>query len=267
MLYHVTVVADANPASSPSGIGHTRAMNSGELSPVPAGGAAACARMTDALRGNRTRWHRGEQQTVNMLRVLEIIRQQADIPGWLLTENCIKEFNRMVLDGIPEESYSAGDYKRRKNYLLDGRRRVVFSPPLPGECPPLVAELVQTVNRWIRERRAGSQVAPHPVRIAAIACSRLIAIHPFAQGNGRTARAVATMTLATFRYTPLPSDDDDKDAFPVKTLEWYFGQHLPDYYAGLSAARRGNWPIWIDIFDEAVQATMKGPLSAAYWVG
>jgi Fic family protein len=261
---HATAIADGNPADAPMRIGHTAGMSYGGLSLVPAGVEAARIRTTAEIRGNRARCHRGEQQTANMRRMLEIISRHADKPDWLLTENCIKEFNRIALDGIPRESYSAGDYKRCKNFLLDGHRRVVFTPPLPGKCAPLVAELVQTVNMWIQERRAGSLAALHPVRIAAIACSQLIAIHPFAQGNGRTSRGVATMTLATFGYTPLPSEGDDRRIAPVRTLEWYFDRNMSDYYAGLHAARRGNWPIWTDIFAEAVQATMKCPPGTTY---
>jgi Fic family protein len=249
-------------------IGYTAGMSYGGLSPVPAGVGAVRAGMTAEIRDSRARGrNRGEQQAANMRRMLEIILERADEPDWLLTENCIKEFNQIVLDRIPRESYSAGNYKRGKNFLLDGYRRVVFTPPLPGKCAPLVAELVRDVNRWIQERRAGSLAALHPVRIAAIACSQLITIHPFAQGNGRTARAVATMILATFGYTPLPLGGEDENTAPIRGLEWYFDRHLSDYYAGLHAARRGNWPIWIDIFAQAAQATMKCPMDMTYRPG
>jgi Fic family protein len=265
---HAVAVAAGNPADGPMRTGYPIGMDYDELDSVSAWEGTVLAGMMADVRDNQTRRHnRGERQAINMRRVLETIRQHAEAPDWLLTESSIKEFNRIVLDGIPRESYSAGDYKRRKNLLLDGCRRVVFTPPLPGECAPLVAELVQTVNRWIEERRADSPAALHPVRIAAIVCSQLIAIHPFAQGNGRTSRAVATMTLATFGYAPLPSERDDENTAPVKTLEWYFDKHLSDYYAGLHAARRGNWPIWIDIFAEAVHATMKCPLGMTYRAG
>jgi Fic family protein len=254
-------VAGDNMADAPIWAEAVARTDADVLSTAPEGSGGTRTGITDQVKDNGTRRrNRGEQQAVNMRQVLEFIRRHANESGWLLTENCIKELNQIVLDGIPRESYSAGDYKRHKNYLLDGRRRVVFIPPPPRECAPLVAELVQTVNRWIQDRRARSPTALHPVRIAAIACGQLIAIHPFAQGNGRTARAVATMILATFSYTPLPSDGDDEDAPAGKTVEWYFDQHLSDYYAGLHAARRGNWPIWMDIFAEAVEVTMKCPM-------
>jgi Fic family protein len=143
--------------------------------------------------------------------------------------------------------------------LLDGSRRVVYVPPKPTECEPLVDELIETVNAWIGQCRAGVASALPPICIAALACGRLIAIHPFAHGNGRTARAVATITLMTFGFRPLRAEHNDARATPVRTIEWYFDRHLSDYYAGLNAARRGNLPVWIDIFTEAVQATMEWP--------
>lgn len=207
------------------------------------------------------RHDRGERQAVNIRRALITIERRVAGRDWELTESSIRELNRVVLDGIPGESYSAGDYKRRQNWVLDGRLSVVFVPPPPGESQELVSELTRTVNREIAKYRTGSRDAWHPIRIAAIACGRLIAIHPFAHGNGRTSRAVATMILAAFGYAPRPSEHHDESTVPVKTLEWYFDQHPSDYYAGLQAARRGNWPIWLDVFAEAVQATMNCPVS------
>jgi Fic family protein len=203
--------------------------------------------------------NREEQQAINMRRVLEVIGQHADESDWLLTEDFIKDLNRIVLSGIPWESGGAGEYRPAGNFVIDGFQSVVFTPPPPDECPPLVADLVQHINNWIREHRGGSPGALHPVSIAAITCSRLIAIHPFANGNGRTARAAATTALMTFGYRPLPPSRDDGDSAPARTLEWYFDRHLSDYYAGLQTTYRGNWPIWVEIFAEAVQATMRSP--------
>jgi hypothetical protein len=203
--------------------------------------------------------NRGEQQAINMRRVLGVISQHADESGWLLTEDLIKDLNRIVLSGIPQESNGAGEYRSAGNFVIDGFQSVVFIPPRPDECPPLVADLVQHTNKWIRERRGGSPGTLHPVCIAAATCSRLIAIHPFANGNGRTARAAATMVLTAFGYRPLPPECGSNGSVPARTLEWYFDHHLSDYYAGLQTAYRQNWPIWIEIFAEAVQATMRCP--------
>jgi hypothetical protein len=67
------------------------------------------------------------------------------------------------------------------------------------------------------------------------------------------------MVLTTFGYRPLPPECNYEDSVPARTLEWYFDRHLSDYYAGLQTAYRENWPIWIEIFAEAVQATMRCP--------
>lgn len=194
-----------------------------------------------------------------MRNVLDMISRHADQPGWLLTESFVKELNRTVLAGILRESRGAGDYRHHQNFLLDGSRRIVFTPPHPDECAWLMAELIKAVNENIKRCRAGSPDAPDPIQIAAFACSELITIHPFGQGNGRTARAAANMILTTFGFAPLRFESGDTKPGPVKTLEWYFDRHLSEYYAGLAAARRGNWVMWEGIFTEAVQATMTHP--------
>jgi len=106
---------------------------------------------------------RGGQQHINMHRVLDMI-SRADRPGWLLTESFVKELNRTILAGILRESHGAGDYRQHQNFLLDGSRRIVFTPPPPDECARLMAELIENVNENIKRCRAGPPDAPDPTR-------------------------------------------------------------------------------------------------------
>lgn len=53
----------------------------------------------------------------------------------------------------------------------------------------------------------------HPVRVAAFAHHRFTQIHPFADGNGRTARLLASFVLVRGGHLPLIVTRDDRDDY------------------------------------------------------
>lgn len=94
--------------------------------------------------------------------------------GQPLSEGLIRELHRLVTRStLPEE---AGRY-RRGGVRIAGSRHV---PPPAWEVPALVRRMVEEYNR-----RRGKD---HPVALAAWLHWRLAFMHPFADGNGRTAR-------------------------------------------------------------------------------
>jgi Fic family protein len=103
-----------------------------------------------------------------------------------LTEAFVREVHRLVLKGTwPEE---AGRY-RRSGVVIAGSRH---APPPPALVSALVRDLVEEHNR--------SQA--HPVEKAAVLHWRLAYVHPFADGNGRTARLLMNFSLMRDGYPP-----------------------------------------------------------------
>jgi Fic family protein len=51
---------------------------------------------------------------------------------------------------------------------------------------------------WLKK----SEISTHPVGLAALAHFRLVSIHPFVEGNGRTARHVINLILMRAGYPP-----------------------------------------------------------------
>ena len=88
----------------------------------------------------------------------------------------------IVLEPVPR-----GEYKKFGNYglLHDGRKRL-YAPPerVPAE-----------VDRLTLEAASPALAAAHPVVHAAYLLYAVDAIHPFADGNGRAARAIASLPL------------------------------------------------------------------------
>jgi Fic family protein len=103
-----------------------------------------------------------------------------------LTESEILELHACILTGIQDAD--AGRYR-------DVRVRVVGSNrifPNPAKVPELVLEFVQYINT----------LEVHPVIRAGRAHFGLVHIHPFVDGNGRTARLLMNLLLIRAGYPP-----------------------------------------------------------------
>jgi len=116
-------------------------------------------------------------------------------------------------------------------------------------------DLVGQLNGMIREYRHFQELRHYPVVVAATACHGVNYIHPFPAGNGRTARATATLVLMGFGYLGIPKPSGG--VVPVRSLEWDFDQHLHDDDFGLKAADEGYGELWLTVFSKAVAETMR----------
>ena len=81
----------------------------------------------------------------------------------------------------------AGRFRNTQVYVGE------FTPPSAVDVPLMMEELVQ----WL-----GSEdvVSIHPIELAAIAHYRLVVIHPFHDGNGRTSRLLMNLILMQAGY-------------------------------------------------------------------
>ena len=71
-----------------------------------------------------------------------------------------------------------------------------FVPPKPEDVPALMLDLVN----WLNSHEAWSL---HPIEYASIAHYRLVYIHPFVDGNGRTSRLLMNLRLIQAGYPPV----------------------------------------------------------------
>jgi hypothetical protein len=127
-------------------------------------------------------------------RIVEFVGQFA--PGGLaaftLDRELLCELHAIAMDGEP----CAG--KIRTEDVQIGSAVVLFMPPRWQE----VEGHLQTMFEHIAS--AQSAAAPSALHVAAYALWRLCWIHPFDDGNGRTARAIAYALLCVGLGRPLP---------------------------------------------------------------
>ena len=105
-----------------------------------------------------------------------------------------------------------------------------FVPPSPVKVPYLIGELLDWIN---------VQDELNPIILAGIIHYEFVRIHPFVDGNGRTARALATLML-------LLNDFDIKGYF---SLDEYYNQDRQSYYAALQSADKSrDLTEWLEYF-------------------
>lgn len=123
-----------------------------------------------------------------------------------LTEYVIKSIHHLVLKNIDDES--AGRY-RMINVRISGSEHT----------PPhftVLSEKMEQLMEWYENNKDRL----HPVELAAQFHFRFVYIHPFADGNGRTARLLMNLILMKFGFPPaiVKAANDDRLRY-YETLE------------------------------------------------
>lgn len=142
---------------------------------------------------------------------MSFVLRRADDPSFRWTRELVVALHDRVLAG--RHSEGAGRLRTERPAFIVNQLtgKQVFLPP-PGE------EVPTYVDQLCARMEGGHQ---HPAMAAAWAHVALAAVHPFRDGNGRTARVSAS--LAMYR------GDFKRPEFT--SLEEWWGRHLHDYYA------------------------------------
>jgi Fic family protein len=127
---------------------------------------------------------RDEMEARNAEQVMRFVAKAIqEEPGLPLTEALIRQIHRLVTEGIDYLDNIPGKYRSHPV------RAGTYVPPRSGEdVERLMAEFI----RWFNE--GPPRAWPAPVR-AILAHFYVVSIHPFGDGNGRTARAVESLLL------------------------------------------------------------------------
>jgi Fic family protein len=128
-------------------------------------------------------------EKVNLDQAYELMSLLSEDKSTEIEEGIIRTMNSVILRNLPEyEARGRGKYRLGQNQVVDSvTHEVRYRPPPPEWVPELMKGFVQDVKRWMVE-------LPGPAA-AALTHFALISIHPFDNGNGRTARLLADMVL------------------------------------------------------------------------
>ncbi len=103
-----------------------------------------------------------------------------------ITEEVILKLHRLFYGGIDDEY--AGKYRDIQVFITG----TDYIPPKASDVPRLMKDFVEKLSEY--------KDAMHTVEYAAFAHRRLVDIHPFVDGNGRTARLLMNLILINKGY-------------------------------------------------------------------
>ena len=162
------------------------------------------------------------QEVINLRNVMKFIDTIASQIGpnspYVLTIETILELHRTTVERVLPEN-AAGAFRESQVVVRNTQTgEISYTPPPAAEVPYLIEDLLN----WINSEEANDL---HPVIKAGIMHYEIARIHPFIDGNGRSARALATLLMFL-------------DGYQIKkffSLEEYFDQNPMDYYVTLQA--------------------------------
>jgi Fic family protein len=178
---------------------------------------------------------RDVQEVINYRNVIAWIdKQQEPKLNQVFTEDTLNTIHKLTIYRLIDENY-AGIYRDKQVIVKSATHGgVVFRPPVSVEIPYLIEDFFS----WAQSAESGSLP---PVFRAAITHYQLVYIHPYIEGNGRTARAMATLFLHSLGY-------DFKKFF---SLEQYFDGDVEAYYQALLSVQQDpaqSMTYWLEYF-------------------
>ncbi len=179
-----------------------------------------------------TTGERAKREVVNYFAGLRYVEKRASLKR--IGHDHILELHRILAGEVMDQG-EAGRY--RTIAVRVGR----YVPPPPLEVSGLMFELLEWWNK--------ASVKLSPVLSSAILHYRFESIHPFADGNGRTGRALALWELYRRGF----------DTHHIFSVDEYYWEDRPRYYKELEAVRKAGEDLsgWLEYCAEGLRQTLE----------
>lgn len=154
-------------------------------------------------------------EATNHAQALDYIKTLVSKKRYDLNEDDLLNLHRIILQKIDDAN--AGKY-RSVPVRIAGSTVVM---PNPLKVPELMAEFM----KWLK-----SDLSDNIVKISADAHFKLVNIHPFADGNGRTARLLMNLILIQEGYPPALIRKEDRRIYINSVEKGQLENKLDDFY-------------------------------------
>ncbi len=166
---------------------------------------------------------RDEKEVLGYYAALEKVERLA-AARCAITEKDVQSLHALVISGGSSKAKPT-PYRDGQNVIRDSRTRgIVYLPPEAKDVSRLMKDLLAWVNVPVPRE------LPCPIH-AGIAHCQFATIHPYYDGNGRTARLLTTLILHLGGY----------DLKGLYSLEEYYARNLGAYYEALTIGRSHNY--------------------------
>ena len=164
---------------------------------------------------------RDEREVIGYYAALRQVEQWAT-QQQIITPNLIQTLHALVMSAGSLKAKPT-PYRDGQNVIRDGRTgSIVYMPPEAQDVAPLMDGLIT----WIK----ANQDLPCPL-VASIVHYQFATIHPYYDGNGRTARLLTTLVLHLGGY----------DLNGIYALEEYYARDLGAYYEAINIGDSHNY--------------------------
>lgn len=198
-----------------------------------------------------------KQEVLNYIEALEKISNMAE-KGAIRKQTLLNMHKIAAKKTLANDSY-CGALRKIQVYVgkrvFDGtgfREIVEYMPPKAEEVPTLVEEFLN----WLNNEKTWEI---NSVLLAGIAHYEIAKIHPFVDGNGRTARLLATLILYL-------SDFDHRRIF---ALDDYYDRDRNAYYTALKTVDKKTQDLsqWLEYFTDGVAFSVNETKEAVLKLG
>lgn len=172
-------------------------------------------------------------EVINHTEAIDYIKELAKSKN-TISERDILQIHSLILQGIDKPN--AGVY-RKVPVIISGAKHI---PPQPL----LISEKMKDLMVWYNEHKD----ILHPIELSAEMHERLVTIHPFIDGNGRTSRLLMNLILL-------------QNGYPIAVLKGDSASRLAYYNALELAQTENNKKMFIALIVTTIQETMERILS------
>lgn len=184
---------------------------------------------------------RDKQEVINYLEALEKIPKFAEKK--IFKKADFLEIHKLVVKDTLDNPEDEGTYRNRQVVVRNrATDQITFMPPATEDVP----HLVEIFFKWLKSSRA---VELDPVLHAGITHYEIVRIHPFVDGNGRTARIMASLVFFIRGF-------DVKRFF---ALDDYYDNDRKAYYDALKTVDPTTCDLtaWLEYFSEGVAVSVE----------
>jgi Fic family protein len=159
-----------------------------------------------------------KQEIINLIKAYNLL---SDIDStenpYMLTEELICELHKIITDKVPDYHNIPGQYRNGIVHVGNKAHGGIYTPP---KILPDIKNLMKEFISWINSDEI---ININPFIRASIAHYHFCTIHPFWDGNGRTARLLEAIILqaANIKYMP-------------KEISNFYYRNVDDYYIAFS---------------------------------
>ena len=164
-----------------------------------------------------------------------IIKNQQKI---INEENLLKVHSVLMKELTTKEK--TGNYRYTQNYIVNEKKLIEYTPPPPDK----VNSRMQDLLKWVQ-----NDESLNPIIISALFHHQFVTIHPFLDGNGRTARLIAQWLLYQNGF----------DTKHFLAIDEYYAKDRQKYYQKITQTRELDYDFtyWIEYVAEAILYSLR----------